>query len=58
VKKQIAARLSQPWLAPLFTNHGLKDNQGESDFFDEAALFLRRVKSIQPHLTMRLDTGD
>jgi len=33
----------------LFTNHGLKDNQDESDFFNEAALFIARKKIPSPH---------
>jgi hypothetical protein len=38
--------LFQAWLVPLFTNHGLKDNQDESDFFDGAALFYAQEKSL------------
>jgi len=32
-------------MGPLFTNHGLKADQDESDFLSEAALFSFRVKS-------------
>jgi hypothetical protein len=38
--------VSESWFVLLFTNHGLKDNQDEGDFFDEAALFYFQKNSL------------